>query len=259
MGKKLLIVSLIIGLVVMFGLAQAAPIPYNWGIDHYAFFYTHSEIQAWDLSQGRYVISESIYDYADTNTSEWSDHDPPAQTSLSESYSYEYYVVTREWSGDSNAISDENGINLYSKVSTNPFVNATDYTQSNTHGSQDGYFYIDSANKFLKVDFILNLSGKDSPGNTNYAWVRFDWYLRDYGTELDSDYTTIIVDASRSWYFYGINKSTHEDHWLIPLEEGHWYYLYAYAEKTSEPNDLSLGAYESSNISEYLMKSKIMS
>jgi len=244
MGKKLLIVSLIIG-VLMFGLAQAAPIPYNWGTDHYASFSAHSAISAWDSSQNKYVINKSIYDYADTNPNPYH-HDPPARTSLSESYSYEYYGIKREWSGDSNAISDENGINVSSMVSTNPFVNANDYTRSDTHGSQNGYFYIDSANKFLKVDFILNLSGKDSPGNWNYAWVAFDWYLRDYGTELDSDYTRIAY-ANIDWYFYNINDpSIHEDHWLIPLEEGHWYYLYAYAGETltAYQNDLVNGEIE---------------
>jgi len=243
MKKKLLIVSLIIGLVVMFSLAQADPIPYHWGTDHYANFQAHSQIRAWDSNQNRYVINESIYDNADTCTSEWSDHDPPAQTNLSESFSYDWYGVTREWSGDSNAISDANGIYLSSTVSTNPYVSSIDYTRSDTYGSQWGYFYIDSADKFLKVDFILNLSGNDSIGEPNYAWVALDWYLRDYGTELGHDYTTIAT-ASRDWYFNGgINKSTLEEHWLIPLEEGHWYYLYAYAGETltAYQNDLVNG------------------
>ncbi|MCU4137857.1 MAG: hypothetical protein MW689_001428 [Thermodesulfobacteria bacterium] len=242
MKKKMLIIFLIIGLVVMFDLAKAAPIPYNWGVDHTAIFTTDSAISAWDSSQGRYVIMESIYDSADTDTRPSTYHDPPAQTSLSESYSYEYYGIIREWSGESNAFNDQNGINVYSKVSTNPFVKASDYTRSDTCGLQHGYFYIDSADKFLKVDFILNLSGEDSPGNRNYAWVEFNWYLRDYGTELDFEFTT-IVDAYRDWDFYSINKSTHEEHWLIPLEEGHWYFLYAYTGETliAYRNDLVEG------------------
>ena len=234
MRVKLLIISLIIGLIVMFGIAQAEPIPYHWGTDYYANFRAHSQIRAWDSSQGQYgqyVIDKSIWDYADTNPSEWR-HDPPAQTSLSESYSYDWYGVTREWSGDSNAISDENGIYLSSTVSTNPFVNVSDYTKSDTSGSQWGYFYIDSADKFLKVDFILNLSGNDNPGQSNSAWVTLDWYLRDYGTELDGSYIT-IADVDIDWYFNNINNpSIHEDHWLIPLEEGHWYYLNAYTGET---------------------------
>ena len=236
MKKELLIISLIIGLIVMFGIAQADPIPYHWGTDHYAYFEAHSEIGVW--SQGQYVIDESICDNADTNPSEWH-HNPPAETSLSESYSYE----SGEWSGDSYAISDANGIYLSSTVSTNPYVNADDNTYSKTYGWQNGYFYIDSVDKFLKVDFILNLSGNDSIGRSNHAGVDLNWYLNDYGTELGDSYTRIAT-VSINWNFNNINNpSIHEDHWLIPLEKGHWYYLFAYAGETlrAYQNDLVNG------------------
>jgi len=237
--EKSLIVFLIIGLVVMFGLAKAAPIPYNWDSNYTALFHVQSAISAWDSNQNQYVINKSIWDYADTDTRPSTYHDPPAQTSLSESYSYE----SSEWSGESNAFSDQNGINVYSKVLTNPNVNVNSYVGSYTHGAQNGYFYMDSANKFLKVDFIFNVSGKDSPGIPNYVWGRLYWYLRDYGTELGNNYTTIAdVDINRE--FHNINTPlTLEDHRLIPLEEGHWYYLDIYVAESlyAYQNDLVEG------------------
>ena len=80
--EKSLIVFLIIGLVVMFGLAKAAPIPYNWSSNNTALFHAQSAISAWDSNQNQYVINKSIWDYADTDTRPSTYHDPPAQTSF---------------------------------------------------------------------------------------------------------------------------------------------------------------------------------
>lgn len=233
MRKKLLtLVFLIIGLVGMLGFAKAAPISYYWR----AHINAHSQITIYDDSK-KYAIYKSIYDYANINSSWY--HNPPAQTSLSESYSYNYYGETREWSGESNVISDPNGINVYGRASTNPFVNADDYTSSHTYGQQYGYFYIDSPDKFLKVDFIFNINGNDGTENDNYAWIEFDWYLRDCGIGDENDdkppdywLAPFIARTYIYWNVRNINTpSSHEDHWLIPLEEGHWYYLYANADE----------------------------
>ncbi len=235
-----------IGLLVLGrGSATGAPIPYYWDGEspyHEAYFFAYSFIKGYTNSPSPGdVFNQSANDWADTRINA-QHHNPPAETSLSQSYTDD---SNRHWQAQSLArsfLSDgsKSGIYLAGSASANFNVNSNDWSWSVSQGKQQGYFKINQPNQAFYLTVTFWATGHNAAPNqdkSQYNFASYDWKftLRDYGISSEGepgDSYVVVFDLENAHQeFLGLNGPvTQSFTYMIPLEKDHWYWLYAWGE-----------------------------